>query len=194
MNEQPTSTTTASPSADYSGRTLAFYHPTSKGNGCALRIEPRINQRPEDRYNCFFLEMAAQKTTARREAGQATPGSFDWQQKITVKLSFTDVCELLAVLEGAAEKAGQGRNGLYHATPGGNTLISLQRDPQRPGCYLALSRKRNGSGEAQRLGIALSVAEMIGLRCLLQHGLFFITFPNALKPRRRPRMDQEVAA
>ena len=45
---------------------LMFYHPNSKGTGTALQLELRLNRGAEDRYDCFFLEMAQQKSTARR--------------------------------------------------------------------------------------------------------------------------------
>ncbi len=174
--------TSESMAPDYKGRSICFYHPNSRGSGSALRVEPRINRHGEDRYNCFFLEMAAQKT-ARGRNGNAH-ATFDWEHKITVKLDFLDVCEILSVLLGLVPHAGGERKGLYHASPRGNTLISFSRDTERGTYYLSLSRKLNEADEPQRIGMALSMTEALGLRCLFQTGLFFVTFPNALKTRR----------
>ena len=175
-NDQPVN----APPTDYSGRSICFYHPNNRGTGTALRLEPKVNRDDEDRYNCFFLEAARQKATAKQNAF----ASFDWENKITVKLGFMDICELLMVLEGRSEQAGSGRNGLYHATASGNTLISFKRDNERGGYYVSISRKRKGEEEAQRIAIGLSEAEALGLRCLLQTGLFFITFPRVTRTRR----------
>jgi hypothetical protein len=170
-------------STDYKGRSLGFFHPNSKGSGSALRLEPRINRDDNDRYNCFFIEMAPQKTLAARGAGGMTPATFDWTKKITVKLGFLDLAELLTVMEGRAPKVGGERNGLYHASAGSNTLIAFQRNPDTGTYFFALSIKRNGDSAPHKLAITLSEAEVTGLRCLLQTGLFFVTFPALLRER-----------
>jgi hypothetical protein len=171
------------PETDYKGRSIAFYHPNGKGTGSALRLEPRINRTDRDRYNCFFVEMAVQKTPVRREGGATVPATFDWENKITVKLGFLDLAEILAVLEGRCESAGSGRNGLYHASGGGNTLITFQANREQGSYLFALSGKRAGEATPRKVAIALGAAEAIGLRCLLQVGLFFITFPGLMPSR-----------
>lgn len=164
---------------------LAFYHPNSAGNGAALQLEPRLNRRESDRYNCFFLDMAAQKTGASREGGQRTPATFDWENKLTVKLDFADLCELLLVLEGRVEKAGGQRDGLYHDNGKACTVISLSRNTEKGGYFLGLSRKDKQGGQVVRVHMALSEAEAIGLRCVFQASLFFITFHAHLFPSAR---------
>lgn len=168
---------------DYKGRSLAFYHPNNRGNGTALRLEPRLNRNDADRYNCFFLEMAPQKSTALREESRTIPATFDWSNKITVKLGFLDLAEILVVLEGKSMRVGGDRSGLFHASGGGNTLISLQRNPEQKTYYLALSAKRGKEDTPQKLGIMLSEVEATGLRCLLQTGLFFITFSSLFREK-----------
>ena len=154
---------------------LVLYHPTSTGNGAALQLEPRLNRRESDRYNCFFLELATQKTTAGKDGDRKVPATFDWEHKLTVKLDFPDICELLTVLEGRADKAGGQRNGLYHENGRSNTMISFQRG-EKGGYCLGLSRKDKASGQIARVQIVLSEPEATGLRSIFQIGLFFITF------------------
>lgn len=174
-----------SDAVDYRGREVCFYHPNAKGTGSALRIEPRINRHCGDRYNCFFMELAAQREVARRHGGERSFARFDWERKITVKLGFADVCELLTVLEGRLPHVGGDRKGLYHQTASGNTLISFSLDTARGTFFLSVSRKSADGQEVQRIGIGLTEVEATGLRCLFQTGLFFITFPAALKHSRR---------
>ena len=154
---------------------LAFYHPTAAGNGVALQVAPRVNRREADRYNCFFFELAAQKA-APKEGEKRSFAAFDWENKLTVKMDFGDLCEMLLVLEGKQEKVGGQKSGLYHDSEKANTVISFGRIPERSGYSFGLSRKDKESGQVSRLSIALSEAEAIGLRCILQSGLFFITF------------------
>lgn len=161
---------------------LSFYHPVSAGNGVALQIEPRVNRREADRYNCFFFEMAAQKAVAEREDGKRAFAAFDWENKMTVKLDFADICELLMVLEGRQERVGGQKSGLYHDTGKANTVISFGRIPEKSGYSFGLSRKDKETGQVTRLSIGLSEAEALGLRCVLQAGLFFITFHTHLFP------------
>ncbi|HMP89231.1 MAG TPA: hypothetical protein PJ991_03470 [Kiritimatiellia bacterium] len=169
------------PATDYKGRSISFYHPNGKGTGSALRLEPRINRDDDDRYNCFFLEMAPQKTMATREDGKTLPATFDWSAKITVKLTFLDIAEILTVLEGKSDKAGGDRNGIFHATGGMNTLITFQRNTEQRKYYLGLSCKRNTSDAPRKINMIINEVEATGLRCLLQAGLFFITFPSMLR-------------
>jgi hypothetical protein len=161
---------------------LVLYHPNSTGTGSALQLEPRVNRRGADRYNCFFMEMAAQKTAMGREGDKKVHATFDWEHKLTVKLEFLDICELLAVLEGRQEKAGGQRNGLYHETERASTVITLARNAEKSGLFLGLSRKEKESGALVRLHMTLSEAETVGLRSIFQVGLFFITFHAHIFP------------
>lgn len=169
------STTATAP--DFKGRSISLYHPNARGTGSAVRLEPRVNRDSEDRYNCFFLEMAAQQTAASHDQPKS-PATFDWEKKITTKLGFSDVCECLMVLEQHQERLGPSGKGLYHATAQGNTLIDLRWQAERQNYLLSLSRKRKEATSPQKISIAFSQAEALGIRCLLQTGLFFITFPE----------------
>ncbi len=165
---------------DYRGRTLCYYHPNGRGTGSAVRFEPRLNRNGNDRYNCFFVEWARQKDRTSTTSPDAF-ARFDWEGKITVKLGFLDLCELLTVLEGRATAVGANGKGLYHATEQGNTLITFAHQAERKNYLFAVSRKLNGDAEPQRISIALSKIEATGLRHVLQMGLFFVTFPGLLQ-------------
>lgn len=153
---------------------LAFYHPTPSGGGAAARLE--FHPARSEREGCFFLEMARQKTAPGRDSAGQQTATFDWENKITVKLGFPDVCGLLLVLEGHSEQAGGGR-GLFHETREANTVINLRRSPDPVGFGLEVSRKLKQPGaEPQRARVLLSAAEGVGLRCVLQHALFHLVF------------------
>lgn len=159
---------------------LIFYHPGAAGNGVALQVEPRVRRKDTDRHNCFFFEMAAQKTAAERDGDRKVFPTFDWENKLTVKMDFTDICEMLLVLEGKQERVGGQKNGLYHDSEKAVTVITFGKIPDRDGYSFGLSRKDKGSGQLTRLHIALSEAEALGLRHVLQVGLFLVTFHSHL--------------
>lgn len=181
MNSRTDSNSTGEPATNGRMRRqkLTLYHPNSAGNGAAMQLEPRLNRSDSDRYNCFFMEMASQRSVAARTNDKTEPASFDWAKKLTVKLDFADVCEMLAVLEGRVDKLGGQRNGLFHKSGNASTIITLQK-ADRGGYFLGLSRKAAGDETAARVNMTLTDAEAIGLRALFQTGLFFITFHSHL--------------
>lgn len=143
-------------------------------------MEPRVRRRETDRFNCFFFEMAAQKTAPEREGDRRTFATFDWENRLTVKMDFPDLCEMLLVLEGKQERVGGQKNGLYHDSEKANTVISFGKNAEKGGFLFGLSRKDKESGQLTRLHIGLSEAEAIGLRSVLQAGLFLVTFHGQL--------------
>jgi hypothetical protein len=169
---------------------LAFYHPTQSGGGAAARLE--FHPVRPDRDGCFFLEMARQKTAVgRNEAGKQT-ATFDWEGKITVKLGFMDICGLLLVLEGRCEQAGGGR-GLFHDTPGANTVINLRHQADPPGFALEVSRKPKRAGaEPQRARVLLSEVEGLGVRCVFQSALFHLVFSMLAQDSQPQGQEQET--
>jgi hypothetical protein len=160
---------------------LVLYHANATSTGMAVRFELRLNREGEDRYDCFFLEMAHQKKAEAGGGGET--GRFDWERKATVKLDFADLCEFLLVLEGQRDAAG-GRNGLYHQVPGASTLIAFKRtmEPDGSRYLLGLSKKAKDGAQIFKGHIVLSEAEALGLRCILQTGLFFLMFNSSLQP------------
>jgi hypothetical protein len=158
---------------------LTFYHPNSKGTGTAVQLELRVNREGEVGYDCFFLEMARQNS-AQRGADGRMAATFDWNQKVTVKLSFLDVCELLSVLEGHADHAGGQRDGLYHDSGKHSTIITLKRNTEPAGCLLGISRKEKEGNQVVRGQILLSPSEAIGLTHVFQASLFYLAFRASL--------------
>lgn len=161
---------------------LGFYHPTQSGGGAAMRLDLKLTRGSD---SCFFLELAPQKTAATRDGGGRSPATFDWEKKLIVKLGFTDVCEFLTVLEGRADKVGGQRNGLFHDNGKASAVISLQRNTEKGGYSLGVSKKSKEGGDAVRQGILLNDSEAIGLRGILQASLFYLAFGGGLTPPRR---------
>ncbi len=158
------------------GGKVVLYHPKRSGKGAAARFELRLNRPSEESYDCFFLEMASQKpgSPSSRNA------SFDWENKITVKLDFMDVSEILTVLEGKAASVGGERKALYHQINGSSTLIGLAAREDGNGYFLGLSKKSSDGKFQNRISLSLSQVEATGLKQVLGMGLFYISFHSSL--------------
>ena len=169
---------------------LRLYHASANLQaGSAVEFELHPARRRTDGY--VFLTLVPQK-----EALQARPGSarkvasFDWTgRKVCVKLGFTDVCNLLAVLRGEAAEAGDGR-GLLHDSKDATTVIYFSQIKERPGTFsLCLSRKAKSGGDPCRLRFGFSATEALGLRILFEQALFPMTFGFAAEGAGLPRAE-----
>ncbi len=160
---------------------LTFYHPTSSGTGTSLRLDFRLRRPEEERESCFFLELAKQKTSAGRTAdGERVRPTFDWANKIVVKLGLMDACELLTVLEGRCEQL-RGGKGLFHDSGEATTVFQFRRQSEPPGYVLDVSRKPKGeNAEAIKTHILLSEAEAIAVRLYLQHAIGLLSVAEPL--------------
>ena len=97
-----------------------------------------------------------------RGTGSAVRLEFDWENKIVVKLGFTDLCQMLQVFRGECESIGDGQ-GLFHRAGCGQTRITL-RHLVEPivGYSLDLYRTLPG-GQETSSRFFFSPAEALGL-------------------------------
>ena len=164
---------TQPPQRTYSPK-LTLYHQNGKGTGSAFSLELRPATSEKD--GVMFAALAPQKTAASHNA----PASFGWSEKITVKLDFSDICQLLLVLTGRAEGLAGGK-GLLHDGPTTRTFINLTHKTDAPwtGYLLEFSRKdKNAAPDAPaaRQRILLTEAESYGLALLFQQQLTPLVF------------------
>jgi len=170
-----TDTTQATEQTTYhnQGR-IAFYHANSKGTGAALRFEFKP---PAGRRNgCFFMEMAKQKTTASGGGSKRSHATFDWESKATVKLSFMDACEFLAVLQLKQPSLGANGKGLYHVNGDKDTVIGMRTNTERKGYTVGISRKDKQGQQLFKGHFLISPTEAIGLEAVLSAALFHMAF------------------
>ncbi len=174
MNSQTTPTDNTEQTVRHNQGSIAFYHANSKGTGAALRFELKP---PGGRRNgCIFMEMAQQKTTAGGGNGNRTPATFDWESKATVKLSFMDTCEFLAVLQLKKADLGANGRGLYHVNGEKDTIISMRPNTQRKGYTIGISRKDRQGQQLFKGHFLVSPTEAIGLEAILSAALFHMAF------------------
>ncbi len=195
MNTDTTSTGTLNrtaedeaPARSYRPR-LSFYHANGKGSGSAARFE--VVPACGDRDGSIFLTLAPQKSVATGsvEQGNRQYATFDWANRITVKLGFGDLCQMLLVFKGQAATIAEGK-GLYHDSRATSTIINLTRQTE-PYAGHALEVSRRGKGEAEqaaRLRIVFNAAEAFGLGAALEQTLSLLAFGV---PKELPSFAQE---
>ena len=156
---------------------LGIYHPNKSCNGSAARIELRPARRGRDGY--IFVEVASQKTCPQFINGDTIPATFNWDSRLGIKLGFSDVCSILAVLEGRLAAAG-GDKGMFHQTRDTNTMINFKRVEQPfVGYSLEISRKSAAANDPVRLRITFAEAEGCGLRQIFSAAVFHLCFYEA---------------
>lgn len=168
------------PARNYRPR-LSFYHANGKGSGSAAQFE--VVPACGDRDGAVFLALAQQKSVASgsAEQGNRQHATFDWPNRITVKLNFSDLCQLLQVFKGVTATVADGK-GLYHDSRNTTTLIHLARQNEPyAGFALEVSRKeKNEPDSAARVRIVFTPPESFGLGAVLEQVLGWIAFgvPN----------------
>ncbi|MGI5868426.1 MAG: hypothetical protein ACOX9C_03135 [Kiritimatiellia bacterium] len=185
-NEQTTTSgngQNATPVRDYRPN-LTLYHANSKGSGSAVRFE--VVPATGSRDGAIYMTLAQQMSTASgsREQGNRQHARFDWQNRVTVKLNFSDLCQMIPVFKGASPNVGEGK-GLYHDSRSHVTMIKLafQKEPT-PGYFLEVSRRAKAGPEpAARIWIVFNAAEAYGLGAVLEQALGYIAFGIPQKPR-----------
>lgn len=162
---------------------LSFYHANNKGSGSAARFE--LVPACGDRDGVIYMTLAQQKSVATGsvEQGNRQYATFDWQNRVTVKLNFSDICQMLQVFRGTTTTIAEGK-GLYHSSHNTTTIINLTRqaDPY-PGLALEVSRRNKSESESpNRVRIMLNSAEAFGVGTVLEQSLGVIAFGIPKEP------------
>ena len=148
-------------------------HPNAKGTGSTVRFE--LHPAHDTVEGSVFITFATQKTIGSYENGQRILPTFDWANRVTVRLSLNEVAQMLEVFRGYREKMCDG-NGLFHRTAKANTVITLEhRLEPAPAYVLGVSRK-DMEGELRRISVWLSMPETIVLSEALANGMFYMAF------------------
>lgn len=164
--------------------TLALYHANGKGTGSAVRFE--VVPATGDRDGAVYMKLAQQKSvaTGSNEQGNRQHATFDWQNRITVKLNFSDLCHMIPVFKGASQSIAEGK-GLYHDSRAHVTIINLGvvTEPVHGFDLDVTRRPKAGSEPATRVRILFNAAEAYGLGAVLEQSLGLVAFGIPQKPR-----------
>ena len=176
MNES-TNTQTAAPVAGYRPR-LSYYHANAKGNGSAINIElhPAHWSAEGNVEGSLFVSMANQKTVGVRNGAETVFPSFDWKNRLILRLTMSDIAQIMMVFRGMQESACDGK-GIFHRSSRYNTVIKFEhRIEPHPGYTLDVYRKSLDGAEQQHSFIAFSPAEAVGLSLAIEQSMGLIAF------------------
>jgi len=156
---------------------LTFYHANGKGTGSAVQFE--VIPACGDREGVIFMTLAQQKSvaTGSTDMGTRQHATFDWKNRVIVKLNFNDLCQMLLVFRGLASSIQEGK-GLYHDSRNTTTMINVTRQAEPyPGLALEISRRGKNEGDTPlRIRIIFNAAETLGLGTVLEQQLGVIAF------------------
>lgn len=150
---------------------LTIYHANMKSTGAAMQIEVVPASAVAD--GCVFVSVAQQSSASGidQETGRKRFATFNWKNRLVVKLGFFEIAEMLLVLRGAVESVGNGGKGFFHTSSSATTVVSLRRseDQTRAAVSFGISRAPKENPEARLfVGLSLSHVEAHGLRLALE--------------------------
>lgn len=161
--------------------TLSYYHPNARGTGCAVRFE--LHPAHDNVGGSIFATFARQRSVGGMNGGQRVFPSFDWANRICVKLDIADLSQMLEVFRGMLESMGDGK-GLFHSSENASTIIRLEHRIEPSPGYLFEVRRKAGSAEATSCGLIFSPTEALGLSLAIEQSMGYIAFGI---PQVRPR-------
>ncbi len=114
-------------------------HPTSRCTGSAIRFE--LHPARGRISGHVFIELARQKSTASMQGESPSFATFDWENKIIVKMGLNDLAQMMMVFRGMQESILDDK-GLFHRSAKANAVIKFahQIDPN-PGYIFTVSCK-----------------------------------------------------
>jgi len=154
---------------------FSIYHPNGRGTGCALKME--LHPAHDDHDGSIMMCVASQKTVGDLRGPVRKFPTFDWENRICVKLDFADICRMLQVLRGECESIGDGK-GLYHRSSRFTTRIVLRHiiEPVQ-GYSLEVYRESAGeSDESRSAHIVLNTWEALGIAMAFENSIGVICF------------------
>ena len=154
---------------------LAIYHANAKGTGCAMKMN--LHPAHDLVEGSVMMSLATQKSVGDRTAETPTYSTFGWDGRITVKLGFADICQILQVLRGECESVGDGK-GLYHQSPDWTTHIVF-RHMVTPIAGYSLEFYRSPArrqGEDTTAHMFFYPSEALGLSIAFEHALPYVCF------------------
>ena len=175
MNEN---TNAQSPAAAGFRPRLSYYHANAKGTGSAINFElhPAHWGPDGNTEGSIFASFANQKTVGVRNGPETVFPSFDWKNKLTMRLTISDISQMLMVFRGMQESVCDGK-GLFHRSSRYTTVIKFDhRIEPFPGYTLEVYRKSLDGSDQRHAFISFSPAEAVGLSLAIEQSMGVIAF------------------
>lgn len=149
----------------------AYFHASPKGTGSACRLE--LHPAHEDSAGSIFVELAMQKTVGGYQGGTQIFPTFDWQNKITLKLDRTDLSQIIQVLRGMRESINEGK-GIFHRSATANTIIKFYHQIDPKAGYLLSASRKTSDGVLRNCWFFFDVDEALTLMLSLEQAMLYV--------------------
>lgn len=170
---------------------LRLYHQNARGTGCAVQFE--LDPAHDDVDGGIWITFANQLTIGDRRGPNPTYPRFDWENRLTVRLEFNDITQMLQVFRGECESVNDG-HGLFHVSSAGRTKIALGHLVSPVSGYaLEVYRTPAGGGDEAHAYILLTPAEALGISGAIESSLGLVCFGLPKVLTRRAGEDRPVA-
>ena len=185
-------TTTAGPQPRFH-TTDQYVRANMRGTGSAIRFE--LHPATRDETGSVFVSLALQKTLPSRQGPDVVYPTFDWENRIIVKLGRGDLAQILQVLRGMQESINDGK-GLFHRSDKGNAVIKFFHQIDPSPCYMFSVSKQSLAGTLQNAYYVFGVDEAFSLMLCLEQAMMYICFgiPEVIARPAKPQSDGQPSS
>lgn len=148
-----------------------YFHASPKGTGSACRLE--LHPAHDDISGSIFVELAMQKTVGYYQGGMQVFPTFDWENKITLKLDRTDLSQIIQVLRGMRESINEGK-GIFHRSSNANTIIKFYHQIEPKSGYMLSASRKTMDGVLKGCWFFFDVDEALTLMLSLEQAMLYV--------------------
>lgn len=158
---------------------VSIFHPSASGKGSAVRFELHPAHGSTSGY--VLCEIARQKTAASAQGEVPVFATFDWENKITIKLCLGDLAQFIMVFRGMQESIADGK-GLFHRTATSNSVIRFKHQIEPRPCYLLEVSSQPFDGNLREAYFVFRMEEAVWFSMALEASMGVLVFgvPSAL--------------
>lgn len=165
---------------DYGGKpannllpSFGIYHPNAKGNGSAMSV--RVSAAKLNQAGYVQIELAKQQTVG--DAERNVYPTFNWRDRIIVRINPVEVAEVVRCLRGMTESIRDGA-GFFHKTDGRAAKITMVHVVEPKPCYQLKVVSETIAGVDREAAIYIHPAEAMALECALVASMGRLCFGN----------------
>lgn len=150
---------------------FSLYHPTGKGNGSAMAV--RLSPAKLTAPGYVQIELAKQQTVG--DAARKVFPTFNWKERIIVRLQAVEVAEIIRCLKGITESIRDGA-GFSHKTDGRAAKITLVHLVEPRHCFQLNVMSETIAGDDKEVAMYIYPAEAATLEYALESSMGLLCF------------------
>ena len=150
---------------------FGIYHPNAKGTGSAMSV--RLTPAKLAQSGNVQIELAKQMTVG--DADRKVFPTFNWKDRIIVRINPIEVAEIVRCLRGMTESIRDGA-GFAHKTDGRASKITMVHVVEPKPCYQLKVISETIAGVDREVSIYIYSAEATALECALSASMGRLCF------------------